>query len=195
MWPFRRNIDPLPTTSKAIAYLKAAVRDDDGGPTIELPHDDTPVLKKLNTELLVAYIVDAGRCFKYIQYRDLQTDSVSEAELHDIAIRNLSALADTGKLRVVPYGNIFAVLLDGNFESSMILLDHLWADSFRQFVTGDFLIAIPNRDILAFCDRSSSNGRNELIQVIKRLEGPEDHRLTRTLYVRRGNEWVTEDKP
>jgi uncharacterized protein YtpQ (UPF0354 family) len=171
------------------------VPDDDDGPTIELPHDDTPVLKWLNAELLVAYVVDAGRSCEYIQYGDLQTESVSETELHEIGIRNLSALARSGKLRVAPYGSIFAVLLDGNFESSMILLDDLWADSFRQFVTGDYLIAIPNRDILAFCDLSSNDGRYELLQVIKRIEGSEDHPLTRTLYLRRGNEWVPEDQP
>lgn len=197
MWPFRRKTPRSLRTSGAIAYLKAAVRDGDNGDglTIGLPHDDAPVLKQLNAELLVAYVIDTGDSFTYIQNRDLQTDSVNEAQLHAIGIDNLSALAASGQLRVAPHGAVFAVLLDGNFESSLILLEHLWADSFRQFVKGDYLIAIPTRDVLAFCDRNSVEGRNELLQIIQRLEGAGAHPVTRTLYLRQGNEWVPEDEP
>lgn len=194
MWPFRKKTDATPKTSKAIAYLKAAVTDDDGKPAIELPHADTPVLKGLNDELLIAYVVDAGDAFEYVQYRDLEDDAVTETQLHDIAIQNLAALTQTGNLRVSPHGNIFAVLLDGNFEASMILLDVLWDDAFRQFVDGEYLIAIPNRDILAFCDRSSVAGRRELMEVIARLEGSQDHPLTRRLYVRMGSQWKRENE-
>ena len=116
--------------------------------TIGLPHDDAPVLKQLNSGLLVAHVIDTGDSFEYIQNRDLQTDSVNEAKLHTIGIGNLSTLAASGQLRIAPHGAVFAVLMDGNFESSLILLDHLWADSFRQLVTGDYLVAIPTRDVL-----------------------------------------------
>jgi uncharacterized protein YtpQ (UPF0354 family) len=192
VWPLRAKNTVAQETSKAIAYLKAVVPEEDPAPTIELPHDDGPVLKELTAELLVAYVVDVGQSFQYVQYRDLHTESISEAQLHEIGIRNLSTLAYAGKMRVSPYGNIFAVLLDGNFEASMILLNDLWDNSFRQFVIGDYLIAIPNRDILAFCDRSSPEGRKELMELVKRIENSTDHPLTRTLFVRRGNEWIPE---
>ena len=143
----------------------------------------------------MAHVIDTGDSFEYIQNRDLQTDSVSEAELHTIGIGNLSTLAASGQLRIAPHGAVFAVLMDGNFESSLILLDHLWADSFRQFVTGDYLIAIPTRDVLAFCDRDSVEGRNELLLIIQRLDGAGAHPVTRTLYRRQGSEWVPEDEP
>lgn len=78
--------------------------------TIGLPHDDAPVLKPLNAELLVAYVIDTGDSFEYIQNRDLQTDSVSEAELHAIGIGNLSALVASGQLRIAPHGAVFAVV-------------------------------------------------------------------------------------
>lgn len=191
-WPFRKRTDGTPKTSKAIAYLKASVPESDTAPTIELSRADSPVMKTLNDDLLVAYVVNTGDSFSYVQYRDLETDSVSEAELHEIGLRNLAAFADSGNLRVVPHGNIFAVLLNGNFEASMILLDQLWTESLREFVSGDFLVATPARDILAFCDASSTTGRTELMQVIDRLKASQDHPLTQQLYVRRGRNWVPE---
>ncbi len=79
--------------------------------TIGMPHDDAPVLKQLNAELLVAYVIDTGDSFVYIQNRDVHTDSVNEAELHAIGIGNLSVLAASGQLRVAPNGDVFAALL------------------------------------------------------------------------------------
>jgi hypothetical protein len=193
MWPFRKRAAATPKTSKAIAYLKASVPESDAAPTIELSRADSPVMKILNNDLFIAYVVDTGDSFSYVQYRDLETDSVTEAELHEIGLRNLATLADAGNLRVVPHGNIFAVLLDGNFEASMILLDQLWTESLREYVHGDFLVAIPTRDILAFCDASSTAGRAELMQLVDRLKASQDHLLTQQLYVRRGSNWVPED--
>ena len=149
-------------------------------------------MRELGDELLIAYLVDTGNAFEYIQYRDLETDSVTESQLHQNAIQNLAAVAASGNLRVAPHGNIFAVLLDGNFEGSMILLDELWDDSFRQFVQGNYLIALPTRDVLAFCDASSDDGRNELLELINRLKDSEDHPLTQQLYVRKDNKWIPE---
>ncbi len=175
-----------------MAYLKAAVSDD-GPSAIELSHDDTPVLKDLGNSLFVAYVVDTGNAFSYVQYRDMAEESVTAAQLHRTALDNLSKIASSGNLRVAPHGNIFAVLLDGNFESSMILLYQFWDESFRQFVQGDYLAAFPTRDVLAFCDASSDTGRKELLELIVRLKHSQDHPLTQDLYVRRGNGWLPEN--
>jgi uncharacterized protein YtpQ (UPF0354 family) len=140
--------------------------------------------------LLVAYLVDEGDSFAYIQHRHLDRDGVTEEELYDIGIDNLLELAAENELRVVQHGNFYAAILDGHFEASLLLVDSLWRDSFRPFVTGDYLVAIPNRDILAFCDRSSPAGRAELLDVIERLKGSGDHPLSRELFVRRDSEWI-----
>ena len=160
---------------------------------MKLSRDDTPVMKDVGNGLLVAYLFDDGDSFAYIQYRDLDSDRVTENELHDIGINNLLALTAQTDLRVAPHGTIFAAFLDGNFEASLLLVDSLWRDSFRQFVGGDYLVAIPNRDILAFCERSSPAGRAELLEVIERLKGSEDHPLSHELFIRRNSEWIVEN--
>ena len=143
--PFRKR----PVTSRAIAYLKPVVPADELGPTIELPHVDTPVMREVNSELSVAYMIDRGGHFEYVQHRHLDADAIDADELHTIGLENLEHLA-AKQMNVKPYENIFAVFLDGNFESSLILLDQLWVNTFRQFVSGQYAIDIPARDILAF---------------------------------------------
>src|SRR5690349_17067984 len=111
--------------NKAIAYLKPAIRDDETESAIKLSHEDSPVLKEFDDDLLVAYLVDTGNEFTYVQYRHLEAESVTESELHDLALQNLAELA-LDNLRIALYPDIYAVLMGGNFGASLILLDQLW---------------------------------------------------------------------
>ena len=88
-----------------------------------------------------------------------------------------------------PYQGVFAFLMRGDFEASIILLDDLWDGEFRQFVTGEYAAAIPARDMLAFCDSSSADGVAELQRIIERVQPTGDHLLTKTIYVRRDSIW------
>ncbi len=183
---------PIQITSQAIAYLKGVVPESDLAPPLEVSLDDSPVLRSLNDKLVVSYVADQCDKFQFIQNRDLSSDGIDAEGLHKIGVANLERRASHG-IRVYPDPNrtVFGVVLDGNFEASLILLDSLWEDSFRQFVSGQYAIAVPARDILAFCDVSSAAGLHELRQVINRLKtAGADHRLADNLFVRTGNEWV-----
>ena len=181
-------------TSKAIAYLKVEVSSEPSdGRTIELPHADSPILKTLGNGLIVAYVVDQNDSFRYIQNHDLENEKVTEEQLHRIGLANLTNHAAKKNLRVVPHQNIFAVLLDSNFEASMILLDNLWDGPFRQFVSGQYAITVPTRDVLAFCDATSPVGLEELRTVAAMLKDSKDHPLSQSLYVREDGCWVLRD--
>ena len=91
-------------------------------------------------------------------------------------------------MRVTRYGDIYAVMLDGTFEASLILVDGLWDVSFAALAPHGIVAAIPARDILAFCDATSTEGLAELRQLIERVQGG-DHLLTRDLYRRVGGRW------
>ena len=118
----------------AIAYLKA-ILPDDGTPALPVAHADTPVIRTYNDELCVCYLVDRGSNLRYVQNRDLEREEISADELHKIGLRNLWEQTGSRNARVQPYQNIFAVLMSGDFEASLILLDRLWEHDFRQFRT------------------------------------------------------------
>lgn len=171
---------------KAIAYLKApAPKTADA---VSLSEQDSPVLRELGNGLLVAYVVDDGSSFSYVQNHHLEEAGIDLIQLHEYGVENLRKIAHE-KLKVQEYGPVYAVFLDGNFEASLILLDYLWVERFSRLVQDQFAVALPARDVLAFCDTSSSEGLAELKRVVSRIEGG-DHLLSSSLYRRQGSEWV-----
>ena len=100
--------------ARAVAALKAKVTGGDSRSEVNLSFADSHILRDLGNELLVAYLVDQGNHFEWIQQRHLEQEGFDSDQLHAIGVENLRKLAQT--IRVTPYGNIFAVLLDGNFE-------------------------------------------------------------------------------
>jgi uncharacterized protein YtpQ (UPF0354 family) len=184
MSPAQQNL-----TSRAIAYLKAAVPEDDDAPVIELSHGDSPVVRQYAERLCICYLVDEGTSYRYVQYRDLLVDGIDEETLHRIGIDNLSKLTAVRTVRVHPYQGVFAVVMGGDFEASLILLNQFWNEHFRQFVAGDYVAAIPARDILAFCDSTSSMGIEELHRIVERCYPVGDHLISNRLFARHQSTW------
>ena len=153
--------------ARAVAYLKTPAGE--SSHAINLSQPDTPVLRDLKNGLLVAYLVDEGSSFTYVQNRHLSEAGLTLDGLHEIGVSNLRKIANE-RIRVQEYGSAFAVFLDGNFEASLILVDWLWSQALAHLVKTDFVAAIPARDVLAFCDAESTKGLSELRQIVGRLE-------------------------
>jgi uncharacterized protein YtpQ (UPF0354 family) len=183
LWPKNKKF-----TDQAIAYVRASHPVCDG-PVVKVPPEDEPVVTLYNDDLCVCYLVDAGESYEYVQERHLQQDGVDQDELHRIGLRNLRALVSQREARVQAYQGVFAFLMRGDFEASVILLNDLWDGEFREFVTGEYAAAIPARDVLAFCDSGSAEGIAELQRIIERLQATGDHLLTQSIYVRRDSRW------
>jgi uncharacterized protein YtpQ (UPF0354 family) len=171
--------------ARAVAYLKTPA--DESSPTVRLSQPDSPVLRDLKNGLLVAYLVDEGNGFTYVQHRHVSDAGLTLDELHEAGVSNLHKIADD-RIRVQEYGSVFAVFLDGNFEASLILVDWLWSQALAHLVKSGFVAAIPARDVLAFCDAESTQGLSELRQIVGRLEKG-DHLLTPVLYRRAQGQW------
>jgi hypothetical protein len=182
-------------TSRAIAHLKADLT---GKPRstrrqVELLGPDAPVLRPLAPGLLVTYVVDEGEQFTFVQHRHLEKEGCSEDELHAVALENLAEQA-SGSLEVAKNSEVFAVLMGGNFEASMMLLDDVWDNGFQQFVSGDYVVACPARDVMGFCDARSAAGVQELLTVSAIARDDDtDHPLSDRLYRRVGGGWEVFD--
>lgn len=171
-------------TENAIAYLKR-IYNDNIPPDVEVPAEAKPVVRNYTSDFCVSYVVDNGNNFKYVQESHLKEDGVSRDELHSIGLANLRQWAISHEVKVQPYGSIFAVLMGGNFEASLILLDGLWNGPFKQFISGEYAVAMPARDILSFCDNNSPEGIAGLEQLIARAIGKVDHPISDKIYIRR----------
>ena len=80
----------LPTP---LAYLKARVPDDDPVVPLELDAGDSPLLKPLAGDLLVAYVIDRGDRFDLLQGRDLGRFGPTVDELHARAVAGLAQMS------------------------------------------------------------------------------------------------------
>jgi hypothetical protein len=85
--------------------------------------------------------------------------------------------------------------IKGNFEASVLLLDTVWDISFAKHIKGEFVAAVPARDVLAFGDSSSAETVAELRAIINRLKstGPITRYLHPSIVVGtvRSTFWVT----
>jgi hypothetical protein len=77
----------------------------------------------------------------------------------------------------------FAVLFDGNFEASLILVDGLWDKALAHFAPNGFLAALPSKNVLAFCDMRTPMGPQLLRRIIED-SGISDRPIATTLYYR-----------
>jgi hypothetical protein len=176
----------------ALAYLKAEVPSDDPAPVMAVDGDDAPVLRKLGGGLLVAYLVDEGDHFAYVQGRDLRAAGLDDERLHARAVANLANAAE-GRVKLQRHGEVSVLFFDGHFEASLMLLDDLWDHSLREAHGGRPAVAAPARDVICFCDSSSTEGLAELRAVIARVWPGGDHLLSDRIFERKDGRWRVRD--
>jgi uncharacterized protein YtpQ (UPF0354 family) len=174
---------------EAIAYIKGHAPAHDPAPIVQLDDENAPVLKNLGGGLLVAYLMDQGDGFAYVQGRHLRAAGIDADELHARAVANLGKLAE-GRVTIRQNGPTWALFCDGNVEASLMLLDEMWDGALSAYHAGEPAIALPARDVVCFCNASSAAGVAELRAVIKRVWPQGDHLISNKLFRRRGQAWL-----
>ena len=175
--------------NRAIAYLKANIKDDDRSQPLALKPGDSPVLQAFCGNLLIAYVIEHDASFEFLNERTLEAAGLSNSDMRRIGIRNLADRL-RGKLEVTKSGEVAYFTKGDGFEASAILLDRLWNVSLTAFAPTGFIAALPARDVLAVCDRSSVAGVAALYGIIRRVFSRGDHLLIPTLIERRMNMWM-----
>ncbi|MDM5186420.1 DUF1444 family protein [Bacillus sp. DX4.1] len=177
---------------EAVAYLKPVVKEDLDEECLTLSEEDSMVHTFFNEDLMITFLVEDGQneFFQYVQNRHVTVEGLDKEQLLEIGINNLYKLADEKELRVHTLTEeCFALILDGNFEASLIVLDDLWEHSLKQFVSNGYAAAIPARDILIFCDSNASNGIEKMKSIIEKVWEGGDHLLIDKILVRSEGKW------
>ncbi|MET7420893.1 hypothetical protein [Dactylosporangium sp. NPDC005555] len=178
--------EPLDLSS-VLPYAKAVTPP--GGSELGSGLDLALVSRPFVGSLVTTYVVEVGAGLRFVSEDELNGVALTVDELHEQAVRNLAAYVGQRHLRTPEYHDIRPVLLDGNFEVSVMLLQELWDYFESQFGERSILVVAPTRDILACCPASSQAGRAQLGQLIDRVWPTGDHRLTRDFYRRVDGSW------
>ncbi|PGE94311.1 hypothetical protein COF51_25010 [Bacillus pseudomycoides] len=172
---------------EAVAYLKPIVKEDLEEECFTLSEENSFVHTFFNEDLMITFLVKDHQndYFQYVQNKHISEEGLDEEQLVEIGINNLYKLADEKELRVHRLSEgCFALILDGNFEASLIVLDDLWEHSLKEFVSNGYAVAIPARDILVFCDCNASNGIEKMRGIIEKVWEDGDHLLIDKILVR-----------
>ncbi|WP_394848757.1 DUF1444 family protein [Pendulispora brunnea] len=178
--------------SRVLPYLKAVVPEDDPAPVMTLSSEDSFVVRPLVGGLLTTYVIDEGDRFVYVQERHLAAEGLTRDDLHERALANLGSLLSQHGVRVHPHGKIFALIVDGNLEATLMLLDKFWGAMERHVDAEELLAVAPARDVLAVGPLGVDVAA-ELREVVTRVRGG-DHLLNEDLYRRSAGVWHVETK-
>jgi hypothetical protein len=183
------EIPPKEFCGSAIAYVKGWFDEKPGDPpAVVLPFDDTPIMRPICEGLITAYLVDAGDAFQYVTHRHIGEAGISAEELHQKGVENLSRIC-AEKLEIRTHSKIFAFLMGGNFECSCILIDDIFDRILPPHIPNGYVAAAPARDLFAVCSRDSSEGIQELEELIGGVWPEGDHLVSDKLFVRDAGQW------
>ncbi len=143
---------------------------------------------------IVGYHVDAGSHWTSVGRDEMRTAGMNLNVLHRQALSNLMKLVKGQPgLRLVENPPYYGLLLDGDHEACLVLLDGLWDHLFADKTPNGAVVAIPSRDVLAFCDANSAEGIAALREAARRIGPDAKGALTQQLLRRRDGRWTVLD--
>lgn len=143
-------------------------------PNFELNH----IFEKYNNELYIFYVEDTETNINYLTKDDFEKLNIKKEELQKIAIENLSNSIEIEKHGEDGY---FMLVADGNYESSLILLDIWNEENFE--VSGKIIIGIPSRDVLLVTGKNDYENIERLSKTISEINESGDHLVCEKLFV------------
>lgn len=153
--------------------------------------DMLPPTRAAGGVFAVGYHVDAGSAWTSVSRGDLRDAGLSLNALHRQALSNLMKLVKGQPgMRLVDHPPYHGLLLDGDHEACLVLLDGLWDHLFMDKTPNGAVVAIPSRDVLAFCDANSAEGIAALRAAVARIGPDATGALFQGLLRRRDGRWT-----
>ena len=158
--------------------------------TVRLSGADEPIVEHLAGDLLIMYAFDLPGHFMYVARRHCQALSLEAGDLRPLSVRNL--VTRRAKPQIKQTDKVIMLVLDGDLEASLLLVDMLWEQLTPQ-IPGDLIAAVPVRDTLAVSGTGVDGGLAVLNHAVRRFwERPSANPkllLTPSLLTRQGNRW------
>jgi uncharacterized protein YtpQ (UPF0354 family) len=170
----RSRIVPIVKSRRWIADYAALVTEQGFGEEAVAVHD------VLNSELVVAYAEDRDTTYRFLVPRDVTQLGIARDELALLARDNLAQLAPPPELVTGPLA--FAIRVDGNYEASLMLYSDWWEGRPIK-VDGDYVVAIPARDVLMVTGSNNEAGIAQLRALARQTVQNGTYAIVDTLFV------------
>lgn len=181
-----------------IVRLVAALGSADGAPLeMRLPSElagqypdaKMPPMRSTAGVFGVGYRWDAGDTWRSVGMDEAEAAGMSLNQLHKRSLANLMALVKGQPgLRIHASQPYAGLLLDGENESSLVLLDGVWEAFLKQQTPHGAVVAIPFRDVLMFCDASSAAGIAAMRAKLREM-AEKPRFISSELLLRRDGRW------
>lgn len=135
-----------------------------------------------NSELAIFYAEDSPRNIRYLTEDAVAELKVDRDQLKERAIANLERL--TGEFEVMGGDGIYLISAGGDYEASLLLVSDLW-DREQMPVEGDFIAAIPARDLLIVTGSENPEGIRRVREMASEGAAQFSYRLSPVLFVRK----------
>jgi uncharacterized protein YtpQ (UPF0354 family) len=177
--------DANPITTNSIVLV---IKDESFMAGVRKRADGTNAIvgEKIAADLWIAYAVDGDNQIRYLSEGQRQKLGLSIAELRPLAMANLRRIIKEVTQR--GEGPVYMLTAGGNYEASLLLSDRLWA-GMSNVVQGDFVAAVPSRDVLLFTGTQSPEGVRTLRAATEAIHADGSYLISKTLLVRREGRW------
>jgi uncharacterized protein YtpQ (UPF0354 family) len=145
------------------------------------------VFEPLNELLVVVYAEDTPRNIRYFSAENLEKAGVKRDSLRALAVKNLRRVLPEIEIHSGPL--ISMVTAGGNYEASLLLFEDFWKGD-RLKVDGDYVVAVPTRDLLLVTGSKNAEGVAQLREMAKSIVEESTYTLTDQLFVYRNGRFV-----
>jgi uncharacterized protein YtpQ (UPF0354 family) len=132
------------------------------------------------------YVADSEHAVRYLSEADLVEAKVDRANLRAQAIENLRRLHP--EVRVMGTKGLYMVQLEGTYESSMLLSKNLW-EMPDLAVKGEFIVAVPTRDVLLITGTLEREGLEMTRKIVAEASATGSYRISPKLFIRRDGQF------
>ena len=140
-------------------------------------HEITHVYQKYNSELYIFYVEDKEDTITYLTQKHLQMLRLCPEYVKTKALENLKDV-----LVIERHGEngYYGIATDGNYESSLILLD-IWNHDYFP-VQGNFIIGIPSRRHLLITGDKDSENLHKMYDIVAEINLTDSYLVSDKLF-------------
>ncbi|MCB1079848.1 MAG: DUF1444 family protein, partial [Verrucomicrobiae bacterium] len=146
--------------------------------------DDLPayVCDPYNSELTIFYAEDSPKNIRYLTEEAFGKLGIDRESLPTLALENLLGLI--GEIEVMGGDGLYMITAGGDYEASLLLVDQVWNPEAMP-VDGDYIAAIPARDLLIVTGSENAEAIGRLREMAGESAASFSYPLTPVLFIRR----------